>query len=113
MMNAQQLNLMLKFVGGRPMLILRDHVGGRIKIHIDGEWAMTVIPGSLLGLTCEAVLITRDEWVREHKKWDEELRCSWGLMALQLSQYQQEGSFLCDEEIEEMDPLGLLRWGVC
>jgi hypothetical protein len=109
-MNAQQLSSTLSFIGGRPMLILRDGTGGRIKIHIDGEWAMTIAPGSCLGLTHEAVLMTRFDWCKRTNNWEGELRGSWGLMALQLSHYQQNGGFLCDEQIEEMDPLGLLRW---
>ena len=99
-MNAQQLNSTLSFVGGRPMLILRDGIGGRIKVFVEGQWAFTVAPGHIAGADCEAVLVTRFEWCEDNNKWHEVFDGTWDLMSVLLSQYQQTGEFPCD--IEEM-----------
>lgn len=56
-MSASSLFTSLRFVGGRPMLILRDHTEGRIKVFLKGVWVATVIPGPLMDLDCEAVLL--------------------------------------------------------
>jgi hypothetical protein len=94
-MDANRLNGMMRFVGGRPMLILRDHTEGRIKVHLAGVWAFTAIPGHLLGLDCEAVLLGCED----ADQWEEE-RTTWGGVAHALSQFQQTG------EIPTMDEDG-------
>lgn len=83
-MNARELNGMLRFVGGRPMLILRDHEDGRIKVLQSGRWILTVVPGHLLMDDCEAVLLGREE----EGFYDEE-RTTWGGVAYALSMLQQ------------------------
>ena len=102
-MNARELNGMLRFAGGRPMLILRDHVGGRIKVFEGGKWAWTIIPGHLLGIREEVELL-------EYEGAERQERCSWAKVAFMLSELQQTGDYPCAEEIEESDPLGLFDW---
>ena len=104
-MNARELNGMLRFSNEHPPLILRDHVGGRIKVleKRSGEfvWAWTVIPGHLLGIREEVELL-------EYEGAERQERCSWGKVAFLLSELQQTGDYPCDEAIDEIDPLGLL-----
>ena len=83
-MNARELNGMLRVVGGRPMLILRDHAGGRIKVFQSGRWIFTVIPGHLMGSNAEAVLLGRED----EGFYDEE-RSTWDGIAYALSVLQQ------------------------
>lgn len=89
-MNARELNGMLRFVGGRPMLILRDHEAGRIKVFQGNVWIMTVIPGHLLGTGTECVLLGRED----AGFYDEE-RTTWGGAAYALSELQQTGVVPC------------------
>jgi hypothetical protein len=89
-MDANQLNHMLRFVGGRPMLILRDHAKGRIKVYLKGEWAFTVIPGELLCYECDAVLLGCED----AGQYAEE-RTTWGGVAHALSMFQQTGEVPC------------------
>ena len=87
-MNAARLNCMLRFVGGRPMLILRDHVEGRIKVFLRGVWSFTVCPGN--GYACEAVLLGCED----AGQYTEE-RTTWGGVAHALSMFQQTGEVPC------------------
>ena len=91
-MDANQLNHMMRFKGGRPMLILRDHVGGRIKVFKGGLWIATVTPGHLMCLECEAVLLgcehAGDEYCFEE-------RTTYGGVAYALSSLQQTGFVPC------------------
>jgi hypothetical protein len=80
---------MMRFVGGRPMLILRDHAEGRIKVYLKGEWAFTVIPGELMGYECDAVLLGKAQ------QDGTEERTTWGGVAHALSQFQQTGEVPC------------------
>jgi len=84
-MNARELTGMLRFAGGRDMLILRDHEAGRIKVYKKGEWIFTVIPGSLLGVRTECVLLGKAE------QDGVEERTTWGGAAYALSMFQQYG----------------------
>ena len=93
-MNAIKLSGMLQFVGGKPMLILRDHEEGRIKVFQSGVWIATVIPGPLMGeKTAEAILMGKEGDIAE----DEE-RTTWGGVAWWLSEYQQSGTRTCMDE---------------
>lgn len=85
-MNANQLNGMMRFVGGRPMLILRDRPQGRINVFLKGDWIFTVIPGELMELDCDAVLLGRED----AGQYAEE-RTTWGGIAHALSTFQQTG----------------------
>ena len=89
-MTAQELFGMLKFVGGRPMLILRDHTAGRIKVFLKGAWVATVIPGELIGYDCDAVLLGCSD-----QGYDFEERTTWGGVACALSEFQQTGNVPC------------------
>ena len=89
-MNAAKMNGMLKFIGGRPMLILRDHTEGRIKVYLGGKWVATAIPGHLMGLDCEAVLLGCSD-----EGYDFEERTTWGGVACALSEFQQTGDVPC------------------
>jgi hypothetical protein len=89
-MNAAKMNGMLKFIGGRPMLILRDHTEGRIKVYLGGRWIMTVIPGHLIEQDCDAVLLGIGE-----EGYDIEERTTWGGVACALSEFQQTGDVPC------------------
>jgi len=105
-MNANQLNGMLRFTGGRPMLILRDHTKGRIKVFLCGVWSFTVIPRgahsatvSEGGYDCDAMLLgceDADQYAEE--------RTTWGGVAHALSTFQQTGEVPCmDDEGFEID----------
>lgn len=58
MFDARSLSSRLAFKGGLPLLVLRDHEGGRIKVFRDSQWVATIVPGSLLCLDCEALLLS-------------------------------------------------------
>ena len=98
-MNADRLNGMLRFTGGRPMLILRDHTKGRIKVYLCGVWTFTVIPGELMDSEFDAVLLgceDADQYAEE--------RTTWGGVAHALSTFQQTGEVPCmDDEGFEID----------
>ena len=94
-MFASQLFSSLSFVGGRPLLILRDHSEGRIKVFLEGKWVATVIPGHLLSLKCDAVLLGMEE---EGYYFEE--RTTWGGIMYALSEFQQTG------EVPPMDEEG-------
>lgn len=81
-MKAAYLTGMLKFSAEHPMIFLRDHVGGRIRVLArDGEWLATIVPNfSIEG----HVLLFRNSS-------EDEFRGSWGLIATVLSVYQQTG----------------------
>jgi hypothetical protein len=89
-MNAVRMFSNLRFVGGRPLLILRDHEAGRIKVFLEGVWAFTIIPGELLAVKCEAVLLGC--W---DAGYDNEERTTWDGVAFALSEFQQTGSVPC------------------
>lgn len=89
-MNASRLFSSLSFVGGRPMLILRDHTAGRVKVYMGGKWIMTVIPGDVLAQECEAVLLGRDD-----EGYHVEERTTWGGIMVALSLFQQTGEVPC------------------
>ena len=92
-MNAIKLSGMLQFVGGKPMLILRDHEEGRIKVFMGGVWIATVGPGAVLGVDTEACLMGKEGDVE-----DVEERTTWGGGAWWLSAYQQHGTLTCMDE---------------
>jgi hypothetical protein len=92
-MNAIKLSGMLQFVGGKPMLILRDHEQGRIKVFKSGVWIATVGPGAVLGVDTEACLMGKEGDVE-----DVEERTTWGGVAWWLSEYQQHGTLTCMDE---------------
>ena len=89
-MNASHLFSSLRFVGGRPMLILRDHTEGRIKVFLGGKWVATAIPGHLLRLDCDAVLLGMSD-----EGYDFEERTTWGGIMVALSEFQQTGEVPC------------------
>lgn len=109
-MNAQRLAGMLRFSNERPMLILRDHEEGRIKVFEkvgnEYKWGFTLCPGHLMGHTADVEMLSCPD--REGYEYSE--RCSWGMATLILTELQQTGDYPCAEEIEESDPLGLLKW---
>ena len=82
MFDARSLSSMLKFKGGLPGLVLREHEGGRIKVFRQGQWAATVIPGHLMALDCEAALLS-------YPNRDIEWRGSLAAVASGLSAFQQ------------------------
>jgi len=97
-MFAAQLFRSLSFVGGRPLLVLRDHEGGRIKVLLNGEWVATVIPGHLIGRgEVDAVLLGMDD-----AGYTFEERTSWGGIMCALSEFQQTG------EVPVMDEDGFV-----
>ena len=82
-MKAANFSHLCKFIGGKPSLIFRDHVGGRIMVFRGNCWIATICPGKLLGLNCQAALLTYDP--------DPELewRGSYSNIASALSEFQQ------------------------
>lgn len=89
-MNVSRLFSSLRFVGGRSMLILRDHTEGRIKVFLNGKWVATVIPGSVIMQDCDAVLLGMSD-----EGYDFEERTTWGGIMVALSEFQQTGEVPC------------------
>ena len=91
-MNAAIFRMMCRFEGGKPGLYLRDHTAGRIEVlTAKNEWIATVIPGELLGVDSEAVLLSLDQVS------DYEYRVSYGEAAALVSALQQGGWDAADE----------------
>ncbi len=83
-MNAQKFASMCRFEGGKPGLYFRDHLAGRIKVlTAKNEWIATLIPGELLFVDAECVLISLHD--------DDEWRVSYGEAAALISALQQGG----------------------
>ena len=83
-MNAQKFASMCRFEGGKPGLYFRDHLAGRIKVlTAKNEWIATVIPGELLFVDAECVLLSMDN--------SHEFRVSYGEAAALISALQQGG----------------------
>ena len=81
-MKAAYLTGMLKFSADHPMIFLRDHVGGRIRVLArSGEWLATIVPDF-----CPQGHVLLFKNTAEN-----EFRGSWGLIATVLSVYQQTG----------------------
>ena len=93
-MNARELTSLLRFVGGRPMLILRDHDALRIRVYERGVWIFTVGEGRALGVQQEAFLLGVEAADMGHH----EERSTWGGIAHALSMYQQHGEVPCMDE---------------
>jgi len=89
-MNAQTMFGMMQFVGGKPLLILRDHTAGRIKVFLSGKWIATIVPAHLLSEDTECVLIGYEGCGVDGIEYAEE-RTTWGGAAFALSQFQQTG----------------------
>lgn len=84
-MTASEFMSMCRYVGGLPMLIFRDHVGGRIKVYRNGEWVATLVPEGMLADT--PVLLFKNES-------NDEFRADWGTLAHYMSVYQQSNGDL-------------------
>ena len=83
-MNAQKFASMCRFECGKPGLYFRDHLAGRIKVlTAKNEWIATVIPGELLFVDAECVLLSMDN--------NREFRISYGEAAALVSALQQGG----------------------
>lgn len=89
-MNASCLTSCLRFEGGKPLLILRDHEEGRIKVFLRGVWIATVVPGRLFRHPeVEAFLISRDLPDGQEIEWGGE----YDAIAAGLSELQQTGDW--------------------
>ena len=89
-MNAAIFRMMCRFEGGKPGLYFRDHIAGRIKVlTATGEWIATVIPGELMLVDAECVLLSIDDGY--------EWRVSYGEAAALISALQQGGWDAVDE----------------
>lgn len=84
-MKARILSILLKFRGGRPGLVLRDHESGHISIFERNEHVATAGPGRLLALEQAAYLISACDCY--------EFRGSWYAVARALSVLQQTGDW--------------------
>ena len=83
-MDAALFRMMCRFEGGKPGLYFRDHLAGRIKVlTAKNEWIATLIPGELLLVDAECVLISLHD--------DDEWRVSYGEAAALISALQQGG----------------------
>ena len=100
-MNATQFRTMCRFEGGKPGLYFRDHTAGRIKVMTKNEWIATVIPGELLGVDSEAVVMSKDQ------ASDYEWRVSYGEAAALISALQQGGWDAADEVYDAIRTAGL------
>ena len=99
-MNAALFRMMCRFEGGKPGLYFRDHLAGRIKVlTATGEWIATLIPGELMLVDAECVLLSMDnsyEW-----------RVSYGEAAALVSALQQGGWDAADEAYDAIVEAGL------
>ena len=101
-MNAAHFRMMCRFEGGKPGLYFRDHIAGRIKVMTaKNEWIATVIPGELLGVDSEAVVLSKDQ------ASDYEWRVSYGEAAALVSALQQGGWDAADEAYDAIRTAGL------
>lgn len=101
-MNAAIFRMMCRFEGGKPGLYFRDHLAGRIKVlTATGEWIATVIPGEILGVDTEAVVLSKDQ------ASDYEWRVSYGEAAALISALQQGGWDAADEVYDAIMDAGL------
>ena len=99
-MNAAIFRMMCRFEGGKPGLYFRDHIAGRIKVMTaKNEWIATVIPGEILGVDAECVLLSIDG--------DDEYRVSYGEAAALVSALQQGGWDAADEAYDAIVEAGL------
>ena len=97
-MNARELNMSLKFIGGMSSLILRDHTNGRVQVWRDGVWIATVVPGHVVAYPeYPAILLSKD--LADHYEY--EWRGTYGDIACGLSVLQQTNSW--DEAQEAFD----------
>ena len=89
-MNAALFRMMCRFEGGKPGLYFRDHIAGRIKVMTaKNEWIATVIPGELMLVDAECVLLS----LHDSYEW----RVSYGEAAALISAFQQGGWDAADE----------------
>ena len=83
-MDAALFRMMCRFEGGKPGLYFRDHLAGRIKVlTAKNEWIATLIPGELLLVDAECVLLSMDN--------SHEWRVTYGEAAALISAIQQGG----------------------
>lgn len=87
-MDAAQLRELLRFKGGMPPLVLRDHgsEGGRIAVYCGGKRVATAAPGELIWADEQAFLLSYPDSIME-------FRGSWTHVAEWLSVLQQTGSW--------------------
>ena len=101
-MNAAHFRMMCRFEGGKPGLYFRDHTAGRIKVMTaKNEWIATLIPGELLFVDQEVVLLSKDQ------ASDYEYRVSYGEAAALISALQQGGWDAADEAYDAIMDAGL------
>ena len=101
-MNAALFRMMCRFEGGKPGLYFRDHIAGRLKVMTaTGEWIATVVPGELLGVDTDAVVLSKDQ------ASDYEWRVSYGEAAALISALQQGGWDAADEVYDAIRTAGL------
>ena len=101
-MNASQFRMMCRFEGGKPGLYFRDHLAGRIKVlTAKNEWIATVIPGEILGVDADAVVMSFGQ--ASHYEW----RVSYGEAAALVSALQQGGWDAADEAYDAIVEAGL------
>jgi len=92
--DARKLSSMLQFMGGKPMLTLRDHDNGRIKVFKGNNWIATVVPGSVWLIDEQAALLSYPD---SELEW----RGSYDTIASGLSVLQQTGEWEKAEEAFE------------
>ena len=99
-MNAAIVRMMCRFEGGKPGLYFRDHIAGRIKVMTaKNEWIATLIPGELMLVDAECVLLSIDD--------SYEWRVSYGEAAALVSALQQGGWDAADEAYDAIVEAGL------
>ena len=99
-MDAALFRMMCRFEGGKPGLYFRDHLAGRIKVlTAKNEWIATLIPGELMLVDAECVLLSIDG--------DDEYRVSYGEAAALVSALQQGGWDAVDEVYDAIMDAGL------
>ena len=91
MYDARKLNSMLSFKGGKPLLTLRDHEKGRIKVFKGGDWIATVVPRALWLIDEQAALLSYPD---SNQEW----RGGYDAIAFGLSVLQQTEDWIQAEE---------------
>jgi len=94
MYDARKVSSLLQFMGGKPMLTLRDHTNGRIKVFKGNDWIATIVPGSIWMIDQQACLLSYpDSEIEWRGSYD---AIAFGLSALQ----QTEDWFKAEEAFE-------------
>jgi len=111
-MKANSFSHLCRFQGGLPIIVFRDHVGGRIQLWLAGRWIATVAPGHVMSYPEHEMVMLSKTDDGDEDAIEIEWRGTYGACAAGISVLQQTADwFAADDafyeasEIEKM--LGL------